>query len=289
MVVTLDPRHDQFLLFSKFAHLYDAGVPLAEALELVQSDLGRELRQAVRGIVDDIYRGTSLADALSRRRDLFSPELVGVIRAGESRGELGTAARSVADGLQGLVLGPAVAPAADVDAALERAGEVTYLGPGDPLAAALAHHAGIAGAGRGAFLWRDRLVRVSAASTHMGPAAVVRMTGPPGEAPAQAAAWRDGPPRLLLVKGDAELRAVLADAAGKRCLAVDLPAPEAPSVNSVAAALLLEPELIAVAGLRAEDAIRLGHLHAVAWTDDVDGVRKALGAASLPPPESAVS
>ena len=34
MVGTLDRRRDQFLLFSKFAHLYDAGVPLAEALDL---------------------------------------------------------------------------------------------------------------------------------------------------------------------------------------------------------------------------------------------------------------
>ena len=288
MVGTLDRRRDQFLLFSRFAHLYDAGVPLAEALDLVRVELSRDLRQVVGEVIDDVYRGTSLAAALARRRDVFAPGTVGVIRVGEERGELGAAARNVAAGLEGQVLDVAAVPQSELDKALEGAGDVLHVPPGDPLATALSRAADLHGTGRGAFLWRDHLVRVAIAATHVGAAAVARLSPPPGEPPAEAAAWQKGPPKLLLVAGDAELRAVLASHPGRR-IAVNLPAPEAPSVDRVEVALWLEPEVVGVADLRPQDAVLLAGVHAVAWTEDADAVRKAMGAAKLPPPEIAVS
>ena len=73
------------------------------------------------------------------------------------------------------------------------------------------------------------------------------------------------------------------------CVAVNLPAPEAPSVASVEVALWLDPVVLGVADLSPDDAVRLGGVHAVAWTADAEAVANAMGAASLPPPESAVS
>jgi hypothetical protein len=118
--------------------------------------------------------------------------------------------------------------------------------------------------------------------------AVFRLTPPPGAPPPEAAAWRAGPPRLLIVAGDSEVRAVLA-ANPDGCVAVNLPAPEAPSLASVEVALWLDPVVLGVADLSPDDAVRLGGVHAVAWTADAEAVANAMGAASLPPPESAVS
>lgn len=284
----MDRRRDQYLFFSRFAHLYDAGVPLTEALDLVRGELTHDLRSVVGAIIDDIYRGSSLADAMARRRDVFTQSTVGVIRAGEERGELGVAARNVAGGLEGRVLDASAASTAELEEALEGAGEALYVEPGGKLAAALARSAGIEGTGRGAFVWKDHLVRVVIAETHLGVTAVAQLSLPPGDPPPQAAAWRDGPPRLLIVAGDTEVRAVLAAHPGRR-IAVDLPAPEAPSVQSVEVALWLDPDVVGVADLNPADAVLLGGVHAVAWTVDTDAVTNALGAASLPPPESAVS
>ena len=97
----MDLKHDQFLLFSKFAHLYDAGVPLAEALELAGRETRELLKEVIDGIVEDLYRGTTLADSLAAHQEIFSAEVIGILRAGEGRGELGEAARAVAGGLEG--------------------------------------------------------------------------------------------------------------------------------------------------------------------------------------------
>ena len=90
----MDLRHAQIVLLRKFAHLYDSGVPLTEALEIASAEAGAPLQSAVSDVVEDLFRGSSLADAMARRGDTFGPEIIGILRSGEQRGELGSAAET---------------------------------------------------------------------------------------------------------------------------------------------------------------------------------------------------
>ncbi len=274
----MDLRQGQIVLLRKFAHLYDSGVPLTEALEIAGAEAGDALQSAVAEVVEDLFRGSSLADAMARRGDAFGPEIVGIMRSGEQRGELGAAARNAAAGLEGLVLEPRALPQGEIDGLLANAGDARaiHLEPPDRvrlraggrlsdgfeadatgLAGALARRAGIEGvAGEGSFLWRNRLVRVSIAPTHEGLAAVAWLSAEPGPEPAEARAWREGRAGLLLVTGgrhadaDAVLRSALGafDPARVKCVSVDLPVPEvAACVPAVDMALALDPDVLCVA------------------------------------------
>lgn len=296
----MDLRPALIRFLAKFAHLYDAGVPLAEALEIGRRDVPPALGAALGEVVDDLYRGSSLADALERRPDVFAADLVGIVRAGETRGELGDAARAAAKGLEGRVLDAAPAPGVDLDAVLGGAGDAraVHVEPDGrlrlridgrlvdggsvtaaPLAAELARRAGMErGEGTGAFVWRDRLLRVAVTPTPDGPAAVVRLSGVPGPEPEEAAQWRQGPPALLLVRGgrdgdaDGCLRSILGafDAANTKRVAVGLPVPEALPAPTPDDALALDPDVLCVADVRSRaaadrllDAVAAG-IHVVA-------------------------
>ncbi|HEX5135598.1 MAG TPA: type II secretion system F family protein [Planctomycetota bacterium] len=274
----MDLRESQIVLLRKFAHLYDSGVPLTEALELASAEVGNALQEAVSDVVEDLFRGSSLADAMARRTDTFGPEIVGILRSGEQRGELGAAARNAAAGLEGRVLEPRSLPEGQVDGLLANAGDARAIHLEPPsrvrlraggrlsegfeadatgLAEALARLAGIeGGAGEGSFLWRNRLVRVSTAPTGDGTAAVAWLSAEPGPEPKEARAWREGRPGLLVVHGgrhadlDAPLRAALAafDATRMKCVSVDLPVPEvAACVPALDMALAMDPDVVCVA------------------------------------------
>jgi hypothetical protein len=274
----MDLRQAQIVLLRKFAHLYDSGVPLTEALEIAGAEAGPPLRSAVAEVVEDLFRGSSLADALARRGDTFGPEIVGIMRSGEQRGELGSAARNAAAGLEGLVLEPRALPQGEIDGLLANAGDARaiHLEPPDRvrlraggklsdgfeadaagLAGALARRAGIDGiAGEGSFLWQNRLVRVSIAPTDEGLGAVAWLSAEPGDEPAEARAWRKGRPGMLVVCGsrhadlDVVLRAALAafDPARVKCVSVDLPVPEvAVCVPALDMALAMDPDVVCVA------------------------------------------
>ncbi len=274
----MDLRQGQIVMLRKFAHLYDSGVPLTEALEIASAEAGQEIQAAVAEVVEDLYRGSSLADAMARRGEAFGPEIVGILRSGEQRGELGAAARNAAAGLEGLVLQPRALPESEIDGLLANAGDARaiHLEPPDRvrlraegrlsdgfeadaagLAGALARRAGIDGvAGEGSFLWRNRLVRVSIAPTDEGLAGVAWLSAEPGEEPLEARAWREGRPGLLVVCGgrhadlDAVLRSVLApfDPARVKCVSVDLPVPEVSAcVPAFDMALALDPDIVCVA------------------------------------------
>lgn len=274
----MDLREGQIVLLRKFAHLYDSGVPLTEALEIASAEVGNALQEAISSVVEDLFRGSSLADAMARRGDAFGPEIVGILRSGEQRGELGNAARNAAAGLEGHVLEPRSLPEGQIDGLLANAGDARAIHLEPPsrvrlraggrlsdgfeadatgLAEALARRAGIEGAaGEGSFLWQNRLVRVSTAPTEDGMAAVAWLSAEPGPEPKEARAWREGRPGLLVVHGgrhadtDAVLRAALAafDPAVVKCVSVDLPVPEvAACVPALDMALAMDPDVVCVA------------------------------------------
>ncbi|MEE8104295.1 MAG: type II secretion system F family protein [Planctomycetota bacterium] len=277
-----DLRASHIRLFRKFAHLYDSGVPIIEALNIVRPELDEPLNHELGGIIDDLYHGVSMADALGSREALFGPEIVGVIRAGEIRGALGDAARKVAEGLVGGVLDPMLASEAAVEQLLEfgalegcvhlepteaggrlrvrRAGVLEDAGEADlmALAAALASRTGAGGPNaEGVFFWNERLVRYALLPTPHGPAGTLRVSGDPGEEPAEAAKWRAEPPALLVVAAplredkDATLRAILRgfDPDTTRRVAVSFPVPEALVVASMQQALLHDADVVCLGRL----------------------------------------
>ncbi len=301
----MDLRRAHVLLFTKLAHLYDSGVPLAGALDIVKAEVGEPLHSALGGVLDDIYRGVAFADALERRPECFGPEIVGVIRAGEQRGELGVAAQSVADGLSGRALDPTGPGAEHLDEFLEFAshGGLVHFEPtpeggrlrvrgSDGLEDAgaaeigaivvgLQRLTGLDNSGEGVFFWKDRVVRVALMATPEGPSGVLSVSGVPGAEPAAAAAWRMGPPGLLAVVGsrrcdkDGCLRSIIGsfDAVATKRIAVGLPIPEALPAVDLETALAHDPDVLCLARLKTVEEVRVisnalrGGVHVVCGLD----------------------
>jgi hypothetical protein len=262
----MDPNRLQIALLRKFAHLYDSGVSLAEALDLARSEVSGEVHDVVGEVLDDIYRGTGFADALGARPHCFSPAVVAVIRAGELRGELSAAARSAADGLDDGLLEGAAPDAAAGEALLLAAGDARFLHVADGQArvrtdqgltaleepvlpgavASLLDRADDCGA----FVWQDRLIRIASSAGHVA----IELSGVPAEEPEVARAWRQNVGGLLVVHGDrradydAVLRSILRgfDPATTLRLAVGLPVPEAVAAPDTEAALRLDPDVVVV-------------------------------------------
>ena len=117
----------QIAFLRKFAHFYDSGVALAEALSLAKGEVGGDFAESIEAVIDDIYRGNGLADSLQSRPNLFSPDIIALIRVGEQRGDLSGAARSAADGLGGGVLDASGEHDAEVEALLMMAGDAHIL------------------------------------------------------------------------------------------------------------------------------------------------------------------
>jgi hypothetical protein len=276
----MDRTRAQITFLRKFAHFYDSGIALAEALDLARADIGGDLAEAIAAVLEDIYRGNSLADALEARPQCFSVDIVALIRAGEQRGDLSGAARSAADGLGGGVLDATATFDDDVEALLMLAGDahVVHVAPDGTVRVReggalrrleeLARGGTIEGllhraARSGAFLWEDRLVRVAAA----GEAVVLHISGAAPEEPAAARAWRASHGGLLLLHGDrhadfdAPLRAI-ADAFDPETsirVGVDFPIPGLLHASDVEGALHLDPDVLLVCRFDARDVERIGN------------------------------
>jgi type IV pilus assembly protein PilC len=95
----------------QLADLSQAGVPILKALDTVSEDPTGDLkvvwgakdgtddqraRAVLRDVRRDVAQGASLADALSRRPELFQPTAISMVRAGEEGGYLDVALRRVA-------------------------------------------------------------------------------------------------------------------------------------------------------------------------------------------------
>jgi len=297
----------QIAFLRKFAHFYDSGVALAEALRLARGDTGGEFAESIDAVIDDIYRGNSLADAFQAHPHLFSSDIVAVVRAGEQRGDLSGAARSAADGLGGGVLDASVDLDDEVEALLMTAGDahILHVSPEGVLRVRDADglrvlderarqgaiegtlqraqlEAGVAGAS--SFLWQDRLVRVAAAPTGDFVSLILRISGFGGAEESCVEEWRQGPSRLLVVHGerhadfDGTMRSIAAlfEAEGTIRVAVDLPVPELLSAQDVESGMRFDPDLLIVCRLEPGDLARIG--------DAVEsGVRVVVAARSLRP------
>jgi len=74
----------------QFATIFNSGVPLVRGLEgLSKQTLSRRLSMALAEIYNDVKSGMSMAKALQKHPDVFSPIYVSLVRAGEMAGALG--------------------------------------------------------------------------------------------------------------------------------------------------------------------------------------------------------
>jgi type II secretory ATPase GspE/PulE/Tfp pilus assembly ATPase PilB-like protein len=94
--------HPAGLFFRKLALMIGSGVPLVEALEAIAQGSGGSnsgphaavagrMRQVAKAIADDVRRTGWLATALEAHPDIFPPDLIAIVRTGETDGTLDTA------------------------------------------------------------------------------------------------------------------------------------------------------------------------------------------------------
>ena len=86
-------------IFSRqFATMIDSGLSLLRALNILaeQSD-NAKLAEAIKGIRDDVERGSSLSASMSKFPKVFNNLFISMVRAGETGGQLDTVLMKIAD------------------------------------------------------------------------------------------------------------------------------------------------------------------------------------------------
>jgi general secretion pathway protein F len=85
----------------EFATLEKADIPLDHGLRILAAQSAKpRLRDLAEEILGRVVNGTALSEALAGRSDVFSPDYVNVVRAGETIGDVGQALSDLADMLE---------------------------------------------------------------------------------------------------------------------------------------------------------------------------------------------
>jgi len=93
-------RNDQTRFFGKLASLMEAEVPLLNAFEVASDGvMDAVFKAALERILSRAYGGTQLTDAIAEEGAVFSPEVMCLLRHGESTGDLEMKSRAIASGL----------------------------------------------------------------------------------------------------------------------------------------------------------------------------------------------
>jgi type IV pilus assembly protein PilC len=94
---------DMAIFSRQFATLIDSGMPMLRSLHTLEDQTEDErLRDAITEIRQDVEAGSSLADAMERRPQIFDPMFRAMVRSGESSGRLDEALERVAFQLEKL-------------------------------------------------------------------------------------------------------------------------------------------------------------------------------------------
>jgi general secretion pathway protein F len=92
---------DLVLITRQLGILLHAGLPLDHTLEIAQGMVeGGAAQAALRGLLDSVRGGASLADAMVAQSGLFPPFYVGMVRAGEAGGSLETTLEHLSEFLE---------------------------------------------------------------------------------------------------------------------------------------------------------------------------------------------
>lgn len=79
---------DVTMFTRQFATMVNAGLPITDALVILQSQSRSAMRPIVSQILTDVEGGSSLASALEKHPKIFTPVYISLIRAGETGGVL---------------------------------------------------------------------------------------------------------------------------------------------------------------------------------------------------------
>jgi type IV pilus assembly protein PilC len=94
---------DMAIFSRQFSTLVDSGMPMLRSLHTLEDQTEDErLRDAITGLRQDVEAGSSLADAMERRPQVFDPMFRSMVRSGESSGRLDEALDRVAYQLEKL-------------------------------------------------------------------------------------------------------------------------------------------------------------------------------------------
>ena len=94
---------DMAIFSRQFATLIDSGMPMLRSLHTLEDQTEDErLRDAITEIRQDVEAGSSLADAMERRPQIFNPMFRAMVRSGESSGRLDEALDRIAYQLEKL-------------------------------------------------------------------------------------------------------------------------------------------------------------------------------------------
>lgn len=94
---------DMAIFSRQFATLIDSGMPMLRSLHTLEDQTEDErLRDAITGMRQDVEAGSSLADAMERRPQIFDPMFRAMVRSGEGSGRLDEALERVAFQLEKL-------------------------------------------------------------------------------------------------------------------------------------------------------------------------------------------
>jgi type IV pilus assembly protein PilC len=94
---------DMAIFSRQFATLIDSGMPMLRSLHTLEDQTEDErLRDAITGLRQDVEAGSSLADAMERRPQIFDTMFRAMVRSGESSGRLDEALDRVAYQLEKL-------------------------------------------------------------------------------------------------------------------------------------------------------------------------------------------
>lgn len=83
-------------LLEEWAQLFDAGLPIAEAVSITAASATPKLKPKLTAIVESLRRGTGLAGALDQLGTAFPPREVAMIRASEAAGTLAATVQKLA-------------------------------------------------------------------------------------------------------------------------------------------------------------------------------------------------
>ena len=85
----------------QFSTMQGAAVPIAKSLEILADQSSNpSMKEVIRGMVNDIEGGSTLADALEKNPKVFSPIVINMTRAGERGGFLDKTLLAIADSLE---------------------------------------------------------------------------------------------------------------------------------------------------------------------------------------------
>ncbi len=88
-------------LTRQLATMVSAGLTLSESMDILyEQEDNKRLKKALEEISDDVKGGLTLAQALARQSDIFSPLYINLVKSGEASGKLDEVLSKMADSLE---------------------------------------------------------------------------------------------------------------------------------------------------------------------------------------------